>query len=61
MGLCLFIYFYIRAVPVAVSDGECGGGWSGLMVVFCASWSCFFSLSRSTAAGYKIKLRSVGF
>lgn len=22
MGLCLFFIFYIRAVPVAVSDGE---------------------------------------
>ena len=32
MGLCLF--FYIRAVPVAVSDGECSGGWSSSMVVW---------------------------
>ena len=41
----LFIFFYIRAVPVAVSDGDYSGGWSGFDGGFYASWSCFFSLS----------------
>ena len=44
MGLCIF--FYICAVPMVVSDGECSGGWFGSTMVWVWWWFlCLLVLS----------------
>ena len=52
---CLWQFPMVSAVVVGLVRR-----WSRFDGGFCASWSCFFSLSRSTATGNKINASEIG-